>query len=323
MAPIVFLLVAIVAVALPYDRALDHREAERNWQRAADFIRRAELSQRFELRGWPPLIPGLIYVTIALLAAVFAALSGAWPAFFVAIVFAGLGSPMFLRNIPHLTAPLISCDAQGFRSGAYGEFSWQDIEAMTLQRVSIRGVTLYTLTMRAPVVMGRLSRMHPSVRLLHRFMRKKYRERLQFRLTMCGEAPRVVELVCMTLWERVVGMKEPWFPDNPRAERELERELQALKKRFADEDRQMEEMVERELAKAGLTMAEAFPGHRAPKPAAPPFRDKLERSRPRQTRMTERAVARIPAYRTASIVCLLVIGGLLLLAFRALATAQT
>jgi hypothetical protein len=39
--------------------------------------------------------------------------------------------------------------------------------------------------------------------------------------------------------------------------------------------------------------------------------------------MTERAVARIPAYRTASIVCLLVISGLLLLALRALATAQT
>src|SRR6187402_996770 len=65
-APIVFLLIAIVAVALPYDRALDYREAGRNWQRAADLIRRAELSERFELRGWPPLIPGLIYVTIAL-----------------------------------------------------------------------------------------------------------------------------------------------------------------------------------------------------------------------------------------------------------------
>jgi hypothetical protein len=318
MAPIVAWTLTFITVALPFDRALDDHHAERNWQRATDLVRRAELSERFELRGWPPLLPGLIFVLLAFAIGLFAVRAGEWSAALVALVLALLGSPMFLRNIPHLNAPLLSCDVHGFRSGAYGEFSWHEIEGMSLQRFTSRSVTVYILTMLAPGVMQRLNRMHPCVRLLHRCMPKKRQDRLQFRLGMCGEAPQVVELVCFTLWERAVGAKPTWFPDDP----DGGRELQELKQRLEEERRQIDAMAERELAKVGLSLAEVLRPREESKRAAPSFKDKLARSRPIDDGLKQRAIAQIPTYRAASVVCLLLIGGLLGCAFVALARAS-
>lgn len=317
LAPIAAWGLAMIAVHLPYQRALDYRDADRNWNRAADLVRRAELAERFELRGWPPLVPGVICVTIALAITPLAFRIAAWPAVAFAAVLLLLGGSMLLRNLPHLNAPLLSADAHGFRSGAYGEFGWDEIEGMTLQKFTARGVTIYTLIMLAPGVMQRLNRMHPCMRLLHRLLLKKAQNRLQFRLSMCGEPPQVIELVCVTLWERAVGAKPVWFPDDPRAEREM----QALKQRLDEEDRQLTEMMERELARQGLSLPDRFRRDAGSKPDSKSFQDKLARSRPLDNGQTQRAMARIPAYRAAAVVSLLLIGGLLAVAFRHLSSA--
>ena len=312
-APVLLYLLTVFRLGLPYLRAVEMLEADRDWHRAVEIVRQVELAQRFELRGWVPIIPGLLVLAPALWVAILAEQRAAWAVLPFAAIFLVYGLVNLMRGLAHLNEPLLSVGSEGIRTGAYGTFRWADIDGIALTSVSLRGIDFYTLNMRVPGLPELRARMHPFARVVYAFAVGSLRYRLRFRLMATGEKPKVIELVCRTLWERAAGRRSQWVPGNPRVEREL-RDLENV---LQEDSRRVSERAERLAREHGITLPRsALDNHSMGKSA-----DMLERRRPPDNGLRRREVAMISTYRKMTVGAIVIIVGLLVYAFRLLAAA--
>jgi len=191
------------------------RGDSRTQERVAEIVRAAtERSESFTYQGWSGVLTGVAIALIGVALFVASYRVGSPVGFGIAAIALVWAVRLWMRLVPLFSKPMLSLSKEGVDTAWYGFIPWTAVEGVHASRGS-RSVE-NALELLVPTLPTMVAQLHPFVRALQRMAwSRRSREVLQFPIRAGGRRLEVVSGVAEALWEKRIGRRKIWFPDDP------------------------------------------------------------------------------------------------------------